>query len=280
MKSILQLVRIKVSLMVGLSSFAGACLFYHHITIIHLYAVLSAIFLSFGCSALNQYQESSVDSIMQRTKTRPIPSGVIKPYEAVIFGFAMVAMSVIMVYLSGTYQGYILISVTILVYNLLYTPLKKKTPFALLIGSIIGAFPPVLGYTILGGNIYDSRIILIASILFLWQTPHFALLAEKYASDYILAGFKTVTSIYGSKKSNIFINVWMAAYVAALFFIPFTEIYTYLDSAVIHLYMTLLSVVAFLVTQKSLKFRFISLNISLALFFILLINDKITIFSL
>jgi protoheme IX farnesyltransferase len=192
----------------------------------------------------------------------------------------MVAMSVIMVYLSGTYQGYILISVTILVYNLLYTPLKKKTPFALLIGSIIGAFPPVLGYTILGGNIYDSRIILIASILFLWQTPHFALLAEKYASDYILAGFKTVTSIYGSKKSNIFINVWMAAYVAALFFIPFTEIYTYLDSAVIHLYMTLLSVVAFLVTQKSLKFRFISLNISLALFFILLINDKITIFSL
>lgn len=69
-------------------------------------------------------------------------------------------------------------------YNIVYTPLKRKTAFALLAGAFNGAIPPIIGWTAAGGQITDWQVILIASFMYLWQIPHFWLLSIRYADDY------------------------------------------------------------------------------------------------
>jgi len=271
-----QLIRLKVSILVGLSCFAGTCLYEPIIGINHLLAVGASILLASGCSAINQYQEYKLDSLMLRTQKRPVPDGTLLPREALILGLLILMLSLCFIYLSGSVQGLLMAFLIVVIYNLVYTPLKKRTPFALLAGSVIGAFPPLLGYTVCGGSPFDSEIIMVSMILFLWQTPHFATLVGKYKEEYSNAGFKTIFSEYGDDKSELFINVWGVAYVSSLLLMPITDIYDYDLSATFHVGITVVSVVMFMLSKKNFSYRFISLNGSMFAFFILLIADKVT----
>jgi len=277
MREHLLLFRPKISLMVGLSAFAGTCLFNGSITITHIYAVLSVIFLSAGCSALNQYQESEQDKLMTRTKKRPIPNGSVKPFEAVRFAMLFLALSFAMMSLTGSIYGLVMIVATILIYNFAYTPLKKKTPFALLIGSVTGAVPPLMGWVAVGGSPFSSEILIISAVLYIWQTPHFALLSEKYADDYKLAGFFTLSATYGRFKADIFIKIWLTAFISALSIIPISNIYHYWITSFLHITLTFISALLFIVFSKDQNKTFHILNLCMILFFLMLVVDRIII---
>jgi protoheme IX farnesyltransferase len=273
--AIIQLIRLKVAVMVGLSAFAGACLYSPRITSAHWYAAAASIWLCAGCSALNQFQEKDEDALMLRTRKRPLPAKTLDTSE--VIGFSFIFFSLALCFMLLTEKSAVLYTglFTVIGYNFIYTPMKKKTPLALLAGSVTGSLPPYIGYCAAGGNPLDTNILLVCTVLYIWQTPHFAMLTEKYAADYKAAGFKTISETYGRDKSRLFVNVWMAAYVCALILLPAADVYTHFPAAGAHIVLCLFTAFILIFYRHRSEQRFRALNISAVFFFLLLITDKV-----
>ena len=142
-----------------------------------------------GASVLNQVIERDTDALMLRTRTRPIPSGRIRPAEARAFGALLTACGlVVLVGLCGPLAAAVAFA-TWASYLFAYTPLKRRTPLATLVGAVPGALPPVIGWAAARGSLDTGAFILFA-ILFLWQIPHFLAIAWLYRDDYARAGFR------------------------------------------------------------------------------------------
>jgi protoheme IX farnesyltransferase len=101
-------------------------------------------------------------------------------------------------------------------YNIIYTNLKRITPFAVIPGSIIGAIPPLVGWVAAGGSLAESNALILALFFFIWQIPHFWMLALHYASDYKKAGFPVLTDLYSATqiRKQLFGLIFISAVVA------------------------------------------------------------------
>jgi len=141
-----------------------------------------------GASVLNQVMERATDGLMHRTQGRPIPAGRIRPAEAGLFGTLLtLAGLAILATLSGPLAALVAFS-TWASYLFLYTPLKRRTHLATIVGAVPGALPPVIGWAAASGNLEPGAFILFA-IVFLWQIPHFLAIACLYRDDYERGGF-------------------------------------------------------------------------------------------
>lgn len=156
-------------------------------------AVFGTALAAGGAAALNQWWEHRLDAIMQRTRSRPIPAGRMLPREAFITGTGLSLAGV--VYLAWTVNGLsaFLAALTIGLYILAYTPLKKISTANTLVGAIPGAIPPVIGW-VAAGNTLEAGAAILFVILFVWQMPHFFALAWMYRDDYARAGFRMISS--------------------------------------------------------------------------------------
>ena len=141
-----------------------------------------------GAAVLNQWLEREADAKMDRTKDRPIPSGQIIPYNALMFGLGLSIFGSYLLYAGANSLSGLLTAITVASYVLLYTPLKKLTTWNTLIGAIPGALPPLIGWAAAEGRISTLGWILFA-VLFLWQMPHFFAIAWTYRKDYQIGGF-------------------------------------------------------------------------------------------
>lgn len=142
-----------------------------------------------GALALNQFVERDLDALMRRTRSRPIPSGRITPGAALAFGLVLVVAGVS--WLTAT-VGWIPAGFTVLsaaAYILLYTPLKRKSYLATLVGAVPGALPALIGWTAAGGHPADLGAWVLFGIFFLWQLPHVLALAWLLQDDYRRVGF-------------------------------------------------------------------------------------------
>lgn len=151
-------------------------------------------FLTGGaCGALNQYLEREQDALMRRTANRPLPARRIAPAEALLLGLLLAAAGIteLWVFL-GPLPGFLAL-VTLAVYLFAYTPLKKVTPAATLVGGIPGALPPVIGWAAARQSLGPEALLLFA-LLFLWQMPHFFSLAWIYRKDYARAGYALLST--------------------------------------------------------------------------------------
>ena len=142
-----------------------------------------------GAGALNQYMERSFDAMMRRTQRRPLPSGRISPARARVFGVTMAGLGVFILTFLVRVETGLLASLTLALYLLAYTPLKRKTWLNTVVGAIPGAIPVLVGWSAPSGKIAIGGWIFFA-LLFVWQLPHFLSLAMMYRSDYQRAGFK------------------------------------------------------------------------------------------
>lgn len=171
--------------------------------------------LSSGASALNQYTERDSDALMTRTAGRPLPSGRMTPLTAIAVAVVLLVSGSLLLGFSGR-MPFFLGLVNVLLYNAIYTGLKKRTTLAIVPGALVGAIPPVIGYTAAGGAVIDSIILLFALFMFLWQMPHFWLLLIRYGSEYEKAGIKTLYSTMDSVKIKRLVLVWVIASSLAL----------------------------------------------------------------
>ncbi|NUN95161.1 MAG: protoheme IX farnesyltransferase [Candidatus Omnitrophica bacterium] len=142
-----------------------------------------------GSNGLNQWRESNLDGQMDRTRMRPLPSGRISPQRAFRFSVALstLGVGILAAFVNGLTA--LLGAVTVLLYVLVYTPLKTQTSLCTLVGAVCGAIPPMMGWTGAVGQI-ESGAWILAAILFVWQIPHFLALAWLYRADYLRGGFR------------------------------------------------------------------------------------------
>ena len=123
--------------------------------------------------------------------SRPLPAGKLSAHEALAFGLLLAGSGVLYLFLFTNALSAALSALTLLVYLGVYTPLKRVTPFAVLIGGIPGALPPLIGWTAVEGDVTIGGWSLFF-ILFFWQMPHFLSLAWIYRRDYEAAGYRTM----------------------------------------------------------------------------------------
>ena len=176
-----------------------------------------AIAIGAGASgALNQWYERDIDSIMKRTKNRPIPSKRIEPSEALTFGIILSFISVIILGLAINWFSAFLLSFTIIFYAVIYTVLLKRSTIQnIVIGGASGAFPPVIGYSLIDGSISVEPLLLFG-IIFLWTPPHFWALALLRQNEYKSANIPMLPVVYGEKTTRKYILYYV------LLLIPFS----------------------------------------------------------
>ncbi|MBX3213391.1 MAG: heme o synthase [Labilithrix sp.] len=167
-----------------------------------------------GANALNMYIERDIDRRMARTKNRPLPSGRMAPRFALWFGVAFSALAVPVLAIGANPLTALLAVSANILYVLAYTPLKQHSHYALHVGAIPGAIPPLLGWTAGTASIDAAGVVLFA-ILFLWQIPHFIAIALFRKADYARAGLVVTPNVTGELASRHTIIRWIFALVAA-----------------------------------------------------------------
>jgi len=164
-----------------------------------LWTLLGSALTCGGASVLNQYLERDVDALMQRTKKRPIPMGIISPAEALGFGITLVLTGLLVFCWKVNLLTAFLSLLTCFLYVLVYTPMKRLTWLNTTFGAIPGAIPPLGGWAAATNHLDPGGWVLFL-ILFTWQHPHFYAIAWLYKEDYKKAGFKMLPVVHPEGK--------------------------------------------------------------------------------
>ena len=198
---LLKLTRPRLSLMNGVTAGAGCLLYPAEAKGVPLaVAVIGVTLLAAGGSAFNQVMERDLDRLMARTRSRPLPQGHLSPRAASATGTLLILGGCLTLRAGGSYLPVLLGLSAILWYLGVYTPLKRRTPFALPAGAVCGALPPLIGWCLAGGSPDDFRIILLAGVLYFWQIPHFCRIQQRLAEEYLAAGIPLVSTIMKRRK--------------------------------------------------------------------------------
>jgi protoheme IX farnesyltransferase len=138
---------------------------------------------------------------MERTRNRPLPGGAIGRRHALLVGLITASTGLILLAVRTRLLTAVLGLAVVLIYTLVYTPLKPRTPLCTLVGGICGAIPPMMGWTATGAGLSFGAWVL-AGVLFLWQIPHFLALAWMYRDDYRRGGFRMLPVVDPSGRAT------------------------------------------------------------------------------
>jgi protoheme IX farnesyltransferase len=168
---------------------------------------------------------------------------------------------------------------TLVSYNLIYTPLKKVTAFAVVPGSLVGALPPYIGWFAGGGALLDERIIWVALFFFIGQIPHFWLLLLMFGKEYTLAGYPSLNSVFNDNQIKRLSYTWILATIATAFVVSIKVLQssTPMFFLLIYIFYVLFSLTAGMLIKKDIPVRasFLKLNLLYLLMMVLLILDSI-----
>jgi heme o synthase len=154
-----------------------------------------------GASAFNQVIEREPDALMRRTRMRPLPDGRLHPAESLVFAGLTSAAGLFILAAGANLLSAAVALATLVSYAAIYTPLKRRTSFATVVGAIPGALPPVIGWAAATGTLSRGAWVLFG-IVFLWQLPHFLAIAWIYRDDYARAGFPMLPVIEPDGRST------------------------------------------------------------------------------
>ncbi|MGE0658314.1 MAG: heme o synthase [Reyranellaceae bacterium] len=199
-----ELLKPRVMSLVVFTGFVGLYLAPGHIhPLLGAIAVL-CIALGAGASgAINMWYDRDIDAVMERTKTRPLPAGRVAPDDALAFGVMLSLFSVALMGLAVNWAAAALLALTIGFYVFVYTMwLKRRTPQNIVIGGAAGAFPPMIGWAAVSGDVSWTSIALFL-LIFMWTPPHFWALALYRRGDYAAAGVPMLPVVAGERATRI-----------------------------------------------------------------------------
>lgn len=167
------------------------------------FTALLCIAVGAGASgAINMWYDADIDLIMERTKDRPVPSGKVTAGEALAIGAALSVASVVLMGLVINLVAAALLAITIGFYVFIYTMwLKRRTPHNIVIGGAAGAFPPMIGWAAVTGDVSIESLVLFA-IIFMWTPPHFWALSLWRDIDYAKAGVPMLPVVAGREVTR------------------------------------------------------------------------------
>jgi len=199
----LTLMKPGVMSLVVFTGLAGMVLAPGHINLFQQLLTLACISLASGAgAAINMWYDRDIDLIMKRTSKRPIPAGRVAPDDALAFGIFLAVLSVMLMELALNTVAAGLLAFAIFFYAVVYTMwLKRSTPQNIVIGGAAGAFPPMIGWAAVTGDVSLFSVILFM-IIFLWTPPHFWALALFKNEDYTRAGVPMMPVVAGALKTK------------------------------------------------------------------------------
>ena len=207
--SVFNLGKVSISLPIAASAFTGYILFSQHLTLALLLPVTGVFLMASGASALNQVQERMADGLMERTRFRPLPAGILTKMQGLLISIAFILAGSLLLYLGSRLVSLLLGLFTLAWYNGLYTPLKKKTAFAIFPGALVGAIPPMIGWTAAGGYLFDRSLLTLSFFFFLAQVPHFWIILLRSGSDYEKAGFPVLSKVLSQRQIERLTFTWV-----------------------------------------------------------------------
>lgn len=178
--------------------------------------------------AINMWYDRDIDTVMTRTKKRPIPAGKIKAGDALAFGVILAVGSIAVMGLAVNWQASALLALTIGFYVFVYTIwLKRRTPQNIVIGGAAGAFPPMIGWAAVTGSVSIESVVLFA-IIFIWTPPHFWSLSLFREGDYAAAGVPMLPVVSGrreTQKQILIYSLILAPLAVSPYFLGFASVY-------------------------------------------------------
>ena len=206
LKVIFELTKFRLSFLVSFSAIVGFILASDNFIFIDLLVLGLSGYLVTAASVINnQILEKELDKKMDRTKNRPLPTNRITKTNSTIISIIFMVIGLVTMTVYFNFTSGLLSLASLLLYTFVYTPLKKVGPIAVFVGAIPGALPPLIGWVAFSGVISIEAII-IFSIQFIWQFPHFWAIAWIYHDDYKKVGFKLLPS-KGEKNFNTALNI-------------------------------------------------------------------------
>lgn len=214
---------IKIPLCVPIACSAGFGFILHTPTLApSLGAILFGVFfLACGAAGFNSLQEASADRLLIRTRNRPLVTGRLTEHRAAGFSFLLVLLGCLALLLSaGNGQPLLLGLTAIVLYNGVYTSIKKTSVFALFPGGLAGAIPPLIGWNAAGGLLDDSRAGLLLTLFFLWQIPHFCMILLYHQEDYRSAHQPTLIRLLPEQSLKRITMIWILAFSVVALSLP------------------------------------------------------------
>ena len=199
----LALMKPRVMSLVVFTGFVGLYLAPGHLNPVSAGIAVLAIAVGAGAAgAINMWYDRDIDALMRRTKARPLPAGRMAPGEALGFGSVLAVASVLVMGLGVNWAAAALLALTIAFYVFVYTAwLKRRTPQNIVIGGAAGAFPPLVGWAAVTGDIGLPALALFG-LIFFWTPPHFWALALYRAGDYAKAGVPMLPVVAGARETK------------------------------------------------------------------------------
>jgi protoheme IX farnesyltransferase len=247
----LALIKFRVSLPVTYLCFAGYYLFDGKFSVNMVLACLGVFLLSSSSSVWNQIIERKYDFLMDRTQSRPLPSGKMKVWQAVLIGSSLLLIgggALLIVSLPSFVLGFFAVAW----YIFIYTFLKRKTAFATIPGALVGAIPLLIGWSAAGGGVFEKYIVILSVFVFIWQIPHFWLIMMVYNKDYQKAGFPTFVTTFSEKNFKIWTLAWILDLTIMACLLP---LFLHISNPFIKLIFAGLSVLVIVFSTKILMFE-------------------------
>ncbi len=279
---IVRLTKLPLALLITVSALFGLAFANPSATAKH-YAILfiGSLWVVVSGAMLNNVQDKELDKLMERTKVRPLPSGIYSSGAVqkiailiMLAGFGLLAMLPHGIWVVAA-AGF-----GIILYNVIYTPLKRRSLMAIFPGALCGVVPPVMGWIAGNGSLFTINFVALIAVLFAWQMPHFWLILLFRRLDYQSAGLPNFLERFGENALKRMIFVWLLAFslilstIAASSTVSFasTRIFVLANSCAIAIsaFYTLLR------ASKKQEWRalFIHLNATLGLVMLVVILEK------
>lgn len=277
----LGLVKLWISIMNAVSALAGYVIFRPCFGGDWIATVASVFVLACGSAALNNYQDRDLDGSFSRTRERPLPKNLISARHAL-----MTSMILIISGLGGLFIIHpmgvpvMLGALAVMLYNGIYTPLKRKSVLAIIPGSICGMLPPLIGWVSAGGSICASQILVFMAVLGLWQLPHFWLILLSGQEEYGKPGLRNMLGMFSIEQLNRIMFVWVLAFACVAMVLPMVHVIinTWLRGGLaiclIMLVLLFAHVLFFRHNVSGYSFLFKSLNISMGCVLWVAIADR------
>lgn len=164
-------------------------------------AVLATAAVVGAANALNCYLERDVDARMRRTRERPLPAGRLDPVAALGLGLLVPTLAIPLLALAAGPLTAALALLALVSYVAVYTPLKRRSPLALFVGTIPGAIPPAMGWTAVTGRL-DAGALALFAVLVAWQLPHFLAISLYLKDDYARGGLPVFALVHGERTTR------------------------------------------------------------------------------
>ncbi len=215
------LMKIPLSLFICLSSVFGYVLKKNNVSLSLLMTAAGVLLLACGSASLNNCQDRHVDLLFSRTRDRAIPSGQLTIYQGLFQSTVLIFLGLAFLYIIHFNLLLPLLGVSaLLLYNGVYTPLKKRTLMAILPGAFCGMIPPLIGWTAAGGEFTSIKIWIIMALFCLWQPPHSWLILLDNPNDYQRSGLPNMLHFFSSKQLKNIIFIWITNFAVMMLFIP------------------------------------------------------------